>query len=167
MITQSDYYRVNVSEPKRGNVFPVRYITPLRVEAHLGGYRFTLTQDFSVTFCFDEQTKRIIDPREYGTLDYREVTLTARQGFDTDLISSPRMLWSFIPPIGKGIHGSVIHDLLYRFDIKIGDYYLTRHDADSLFLYCLRLTGAGLIKRNLMYTALRFAGHRAWETNRR
>ncbi len=54
---------------------------------------------------------------------------------------------------------SIVHDYLYTYGHKTG---WTRKEADRLFLESLKVEGVGLIRRRVMWLAVRAAGSRAW-----
>lgn len=161
-------YEVSVSESKFGNDFQPRFFNKLQLEAHDEGYKFDLLRDFSFLFCWDIDDHCVIEYGDTKKRNYVEVTITAKQNFTTDLISSPRPLWSLFPPFGSGMRSSVTHDVLYRFDIKAPSGKLfTQKDADKIFKVGLCVEKHVSTKKlSAMYKALRLMGFRAWEENR-
>lgn len=149
------------------NAFSAKFHNSLKIEAHDGGYKFNLLEDFSMDFCWDIENNCPILPTDNKLRKFKIVTLTAREGFESDLISSPRFLWSLFPPFGSGLKASVIHDLLYRNDVHSpsGQFY-TQKDADLIFKIGLIVEGVTNRKSWAMYNALRLVGFRAWEENR-
>jgi hypothetical protein len=86
----------------------------------------------------------------YGTDEYPAV-VTVPAGFETDLASVPRILWSFIAP-WEADEAAIIHDWLYH------RRRLDRRVADSIFRQALVLCGIGRIHAALMWLGVRLFG---------
>lgn len=56
------------------------------------------------------------------------------KGFQTDLVSSPRLLWFIIPPHGLSVNAAVVHDFLSRNKI------VKRKLCDDIFFELLQET---------------------------
>ena len=93
-----------------------------------------------------------------GPLVYRgcRQRFTVPEGFLTDLASTPRMMWWWLPPFGKYIEAAVLHDYFYSSKI------VPRHDADRMFLLAMQEAGTRLIRAAMMYYAVRWFGWIAW-----
>lgn len=81
--------------------------------------------------------------------------VTVPAGFVTDLASIPRVFRWLFTGHGKSRYPSVVHDYLYEI----------RHDrgeADRIFREALEVAGAGWLKRNVMYAAVRAGGWKAY-----
>ena len=76
--------------------------------------------------------------------------------FVTDFASVPRPLWAWIPPTGKYVVASVVHDWLYVAHIT------TRREADALFHALMLFLGVGPIRARLIYCAVRLGGRKYW-----
>lgn len=149
------------------NAFPARFKNRLQIEAHDGGYKFDLLSDFNFEFCWDVEANCPILPTDDKLRKFVIVEITAKAGFESDLISSPRFLWSLFPPFGSGLKASVIHDVLYRNDVPSpSGKFFTQRDADLIFKIGLITEDVTERKTWAMYTALRLVGVRAWEENR-
>lgn len=61
-------------------------------------YPFKLRKDFVYLFPGDK--------------DFALQTFVAPATYQTDFFSIPQILWPILSPIGPGIHGSIIHDVL-------------------------------------------------------
>jgi hypothetical protein len=92
------------------------------------------------------------------------VHITIKEGFETDFVSSPRLLWWLISPLGKAAKPSVLHDLFYRVPLvfNIGDtgkysLSITQKEADWIFYLSLKLKDMGKLGW-LMYKGLRIFG---------
>lgn len=94
------------------------------------------------------------------------VICTIPKGFYTDLASVPRVPFAYMLFGGIGQKAAVLHDGLYSrwHEIKtlaIPDntaVELTREDCDEIFREALKACGVGIVKRNLMYRAVRLFG---------
>lgn len=75
-------------------------------------------------------------------------------GFVTDFASSPRWAWPIVPPTGRHAWPCVLHDWWYRG----GKPWMTREEADALFLEALTDAGVTRWKRELMFLAVRVGG---------
>jgi hypothetical protein len=80
------------------------------------------------------------------------------EGFVSDGASSPRIVWSWIPRWGLHGQACVLHDYLCRVrQIYINGIvtYITRKEADRIFLEALKVSGVNSVKRRAMYLAVR------------
>lgn len=68
-----------------------------------------------------------------------------KKGYETDLASVPRFLWSIIPPFGEYTFAAIIHDYMYDNGLYSKSF------ADKEFLYIMRASRVMLLKRSLMY----------------
>jgi len=57
-----------------------------------------------------------------------------KEGFQTDLVSSPRLLWFIIPPHGLASNAAVVHDYLSR------SMLVRRKVCDDIFFELLKET---------------------------
>jgi hypothetical protein len=91
------------------------------------------------------------------------------EGFDTDYASVPRIFWSFYPPDGSYTPAAVIHDALYFYQARSAatPSPITRAQADAVFLEAMAALGVPLLRRRLLYRAVRVGGWLAWRRNRR
>jgi hypothetical protein len=87
--------------------------------------------------------------------------LVVPEGFISNGNSTPRSLWSIIPPLaGEYGEAGIVHDYLYSIDS--GDMY-NRQDADMIHFSIGRYRGANLIKARLIYRSLRMFGESRWK----
>jgi hypothetical protein len=85
-----------------------------------------------------------------------EYIIYVHSGFETDLCSTPRVVWSLIPPwIGE--EAGVIHDWLYR----KGE--VDRRVADAIYRQALKVLGIGATRRMLMWLAVRLFGSHSYK----
>ena len=99
-------------------------------------------------------------------------TITVPRGFVTDLASIPRFVWTLLPPDGPWVKGAVIHDFLYATrgtsqwkrqppgNTRAQPY--TRAEADWILRDALKNRGVDLLRRNVIWLAVRFGGGRGW-----
>lgn len=95
--------------------------------------------------------------------------IVVEAGFDTDYASVPRLFWSLYPPDGSYTPAAVIHDALYFYQCAPAGNprWITRAEADRVFLEAMTALGVPALRRRLLYTAVRAGGWLAWRRNRR
>lgn len=76
-----------------------------------------------------------------------------RAGFVTNLASTPFFMWWIIPPFGKYAWECALHDYLYS-----GDVYITRKDADIVFLEALTHGKTTHWQSMMLYRSVRYFG---------
>lgn len=98
-----------------------------------------------------DNLKRLVYPLEYesGILDCIH---TVPAGLETDGGSVPRAPGVYLFFGGIADPACVVHDDLYRSGI------VPRKVADEVFREALKVCGVGIIRRNLMYAAVRAFG---------
>lgn len=95
---------------------------------------------------------------EYHVGEYpSENVIVVPAGTVTDLASVPRVLWMVFPPHGKWAKAAIIHDYLYANAIGTKIY------ADKVFLEAMQTLGVPIVKRTLMYWAVRLFGRGAYK----
>ncbi len=72
----------------------------------------------------------------------------------TDFASIPRLLWSFLPPMGSYTKAAVIHDHAVEMQRAKGE---PRKPVDVLFYNAMRDEGTPRALASLIYYAVRFA----------
>jgi hypothetical protein len=80
-------------------------------------------------------------------------------GFVTDFASTPRALWSVIPPTGRYQLAAVVHDFLYW------DQGCAREQADAIFRVAMAESNVKPFERDLMWQAVRRFGDAPWKEN--
>jgi hypothetical protein len=80
-------------------------------------------------------------------------------GFVTDFASTPRALWSVVPPTGRYQLAAVVHDFLYW------DQGCSREQADAIFRVAMSESNVKPVERDLMWRAVRTFGQSAWSAN--
>lgn len=83
--------------------------------------------------------------------------VTVPRGFDTDGASIPPIINELWKEGGKKMRAAVVHDWLYRY------HPVSKRQADMVFLEAMKVVGVGLIKRYLMYYAVRLFGGFSWK----
>ncbi len=85
------------------------------------------------------------------------------RGMRTDLASVPFFLWGVIASYGRQTLPAVLHDMLCYAAAQPGQPVSyrrhARRDADRLFRVTLAASGSGVLRRWLMWAAVRLFGH--------
>jgi hypothetical protein len=111
------------------------------------------------------------DPLSYRTGDCDDM-ITVRPGFPTDLASIPRWAWIILPPDGPWVKAAVIHDFLYATSgtgvwkdgargVSRSTAY-SRKEADQILREAMQNRGVPLMRRTIIYWAVRLGGQRGW-----
>jgi Protein of unknown function (DUF1353) len=82
-------------------------------------------------------------------------------GFVTDFASTPRALWTVLPPFGNYQLAAIVHDFLYW------DQGCTREQADALLRAAMAESRVDPVKRDVVWQAVRRFGQKAWDENAR
>ena len=96
--------------------------------------------DDSINFILEE---RLVYQSDLGGL------IIVPAGFETDLASIPRIFQSLVPNVDTHMLPAIVHDYLCR----LSDF--NRKLADQIFLEAMVLRKVNLIRRRLMYWAVR------------
>ncbi len=92
----------------------------------------------------------------YGTYKGNPCIVVPR-GFVTDMASIPRPLWSLYSPFGKHGNASILHDWLYSTEM------FSRSACDEIFHYAMKVSGVGILDRNIIYYHVRaYGGFFVW-----
>ena len=81
---------------------------------------------------------------------------TVPVGFKTDFASVPRLFWNILPPTGRYTKAAILHDWLYN------SHAVSKEDADGIFRRIMEEENVGVVKRNIMYFAVKFFGGNAY-----
>lgn len=87
--------------------------------------------------------------------------ITVPKGFRTDLDSVPRLPLAYWLCKGAAVVAPIVHDWLYR-EGSIGDYVITRKQADDIFLEIMEEEGVSRWRRRLVWLGVRAGGWRPW-----
>lgn len=120
----------------------------------------------------------------YETLSYMpsnaDHVITVPRGCVTDLTSIPRPFWALLPPDGPWVKGAVIHDYLYatrgtgrlprgvpgsKQPVGITREPYSRAESDWILRDALKNRGVDVLRRTLIWLAVRVFGARAWNRN--
>ena len=93
-----------------------------------------------------------------GTSDF---IVVVPAGFVTDFASTPRAIWSVLPPTGRYQLAAVVHDFLYW------DQRCTREQADALLRVAMAESQVVPKQRDIIWAAVRSFGGAAWAANAR
>lgn len=98
-------------------------------------------------------------PWEVGGSDSNE-WIVIPNGFRSDGASVPRVLWSFLPTIGRYLAAAFLHDYLYTLLRTRTPHpqVTTRRQADHEFYVAMKVLGVGPITRIVMWGAVRCFG---------
>jgi len=102
---------------------------------------------------------RLVEPVIYTTPADDMVWVPT--GFETDLASIPRLVWSVFPRDGDYAPAAIVHDYLYRYHHMVGRA-VDRPEADGVFLAGMVDLGICLATRWTLYAAVRVGGLLAW-----
>jgi hypothetical protein len=98
-------------------------------------------------------------------------TITAKNGFKTDLASVPRFLWLLVAPNELSLIAPIFHDLIYRSggevmlptgEVRPASKIFTKQEADDLFLELMTRAKISYWKRNVAYLAVEKFGGDSW-----
>ena len=106
------------------------------------------------------QEREIYAPFTYVTHGRRMITVP--KGFFTNFASTPRILWSVLPPLDHYGKATVLHDYLYRTP-ELG---YTKEEADLLLKEACEVLGVKRWKINALYYAVKYFGFHAWNKHR-
>lgn len=81
-------------------------------------------------------------------------------GFITDLASTPKLLWSILPPFGRYLPSAILHDYLYATKER------SRKKSDKIFLEAMMVLNVPAWKRYAMYYAVRLCGKLSYGKNK-
>lgn len=90
----------------------------------------------------------------------QEIGLTIPKGFQSDMASSPQVLWGIIPPHCRAGRAAIPHDFLYENQHL---HSLTRKQVDALFLKHLTEHHIPRWQRLTMYYYVRMVGWYNWK----
>jgi hypothetical protein len=99
------------------------------------------------------------------SITYGLPDITIPVGFKTDFSSVPRILWPIIPPFGKAVAASILHDYMYTnryYRDMLGDV-AARYWADDFFYRNLLDCGVKKWQAKSMWLAVRWFGKSHWD----
>lgn len=85
--------------------------------------------------------------------------ITVKEGFITDGVSIPRILWRICghPLQGRLLAPAIVHDALYQSEA------LDRRDCDRIFHALLLANGVNKVKARVLYWGVRMGGGYVWD----
>lgn len=104
----------------------------------------------------DEDGIRLVLTRPLEYIGAEGTLRVVPEGFVTNLASSPRIAWRIVPPWGSGNRAYVLHDWEYTIQ------RMSRLEADKLLLEAQYACDVATWKANLVYSAVRVGGFKAW-----
>ena len=118
------------------------------------GKSFKLAEDYVAIIKFDKTT---------------EIEYTVPKDTVSDLASTPRIIWSWIPPMGKHIFAAIVHDSLYSNSSVAGTdgvvFKLSRKQVDEVFYNKMVECGVNKVKARFMQGAVRSFGWKFWKND--
>jgi hypothetical protein len=106
----------------------------------------------------DGQASVVIEPMSYS-IENTGQTITVPAGFVTDFASTPRAIWSFLPPFGNYQKAAVVHDYLYWMQD------CTKNQSDKILLIAMTESNVSQRDRWVIYNGVRIGGQSAWDQN--
>ncbi len=140
----------------------------------MGAHRLSASQHFT-PLCLEfigatgrnAATYRLHEPLHFTAgFDGGGVSVRVPAGFQTDLTSIPRWLRSWLPHDGQYAPAAVTHDYLYSL-CRAGEKGCSRFLADAIFRDGMRLLGVPMLRRVVIYYAVRFFGAGAAKRKRK
>ena len=123
-----------------------------------------------VTLTRDENNKVwvLVGNCSYSTAGH---SITAPDGYKTDLASVPRVFWALLAPEELSLAAPLFHDLIYRCGGNLPDGNIDpfdgkrfkRRETDDLFREIMKKAGIPRWKRTAAYLAVRSFGSFAWK----
>ena len=99
-----------------------------------------------------ELTRPLVMRVKFDTL---RIVVVVPKGTQTDLATTPRLLWWLFPPDGVYQEAAIIHDYLYSISAP-------RWLSDAMFRYVMEETGVSLWRRWLLWFGVRCGGWIWW-----
>lgn len=112
----------------------------------------SFTKDLIVEVLDSGRKFRLVESFSYYRKDDISNIITIPKGFITDFATTPRILWSVLPPFGRYAKACVLHDFLCE-NAKIGN--ISRKYADSVFKEALKVSKVHFFTRNVLYIGVR------------
>ena len=102
----------------------------------------------------DEKNWETVETLTYqGTID----RFVVPKGMRTDFASVPRAFVWFLPRYGRYTRAAILHDYLWRHRVGDSEQPVSRRDADGLFRRVMRELEVPLLRRWIMWGAVRWA----------
>lgn len=117
-------------------------------------YPFKLNKDF--VYCFP------------GDGDFAAQDFVAPAGYQTDFFSIPQILWGILSPIGPGIHGAIIHDVLCSTEWGLPGESVAKRvtRANRVLRQAMIDSGCPKWRVNIIYLGVKLGCIYTWKTHR-
>ena len=88
-------------------------------------------------------------------------------GYETDLLSIPKLLWPILSPFGAGVWGALPHDILYSSEFSLPDQPEAdaRAMADRILYDAALDSGASKVRAGILYSGVRAGGWAAYSAH--
>lgn len=115
----------------------------------------------------DGRNFKLSKPIEYVAKD--GALYTVPEWADTDGASTPRSLWSVLPPFGDYWLACVLHDAAYRNTLRKGgtSANLTKEQSDNLLLEAMQSCQVDEIACQTIYEGVKWGGFKAFRDDRK
>jgi hypothetical protein len=129
-----------------------------------------ILDDIRVRYRPDDGRWELLDDFVYhlGASDSPRI-VNVGAGFVTDFASIPRLFWNLVAPTDPGVtEAALVHDWLYQYPVLTNGEYLTRVQADGVFLDVMNVVDrVARWKRRPMWLAVRVGGWKPWNAYRK
>lgn len=96
---------------------------------------------------------------------WKPMAVCVPKGYETDLLSIPKVLWPILSPFGAGCWGALPHDILYGTEFSFPGQ--SKQDARAMMdriLYDAALdSGASKLRAKIIYAGVRVGGGATWK----
>lgn len=98
-------------------------------------------------------------------VDVNKIRCTVPAGMDFDGASVPRAFRSIVPRSGRILYAAAVHDAAYKGVLRLDgeQTYISRTDADQLFIKINRAANVGYMTRSLAFLAVRWFGNTSFK----
>lgn len=95
-----------------------------------------------------------------GYVKWKAMDVCVPMGYQTDLLSIPKILWPVLSPSGSGCWGALPHDILYSTEYSLSGQSVSdaRAMADRILYDAVLDSGAGRIRAGIIYSGVRAGG---------
>jgi hypothetical protein len=110
-----------------------------------------------VNLTFISNSNRAVLSKDVSVI-FDGIKFTVKKGYKTDGASIPFIFWVFNlhPFQGDTLISAIFHDAFYETELY------SRASIDNNFLFLMRKSGVGFLKRTLFYIAVRLFGGFVW-----
>lgn len=90
-----------------------------------------------------------------------KVVITIPKGTESDGASTPKILWSIIPPFGPYWKECLLHDYCYRYTTY------SKRDSDDILLEAMEIAKISWLTRKTIYWGVRMFGQYSFNSDRK